>query len=283
MVKKALLIGINYRNTDYELNGCINDINNINDFLQQYCDYKKENIQVLTETSGVLPTKSNIMQKINWLVTNNVKGDTLFFYYSGHGSSSKEDVSLDETDKKDEELIPLDYNNSGQLNDDWLYQNLAAKTPKNINLWCFFDCCCSGTMLDLVYNYKSLCTYNKGILQKETVYNSRDWNTKFEFTKESSTNVTGNVFAFSGCLDKETSEDAYVESTYQGAFTYCFLKFLNNHLVTTADNKKKFSGKDIKLRNVLKEINALIDINKFNQNSQLSVGKLEDVEKFFEI
>jgi hypothetical protein len=58
---------------------------------------------------------------------------------------------------------------------------------------------------------------------------------------------------------------------------------LNNHLVTTADNKKKFSGKDIKLRNVLKEINALIDINKFNQNSQLSVGKLEDAEKFFEI
>ena len=29
MTKKALLIGINYKNTENELNGCINDIQNI--------------------------------------------------------------------------------------------------------------------------------------------------------------------------------------------------------------------------------------------------------------
>jgi len=282
MVKKALLIGINYINTEDALDGCINDINNINSFLQDYCDYKNENIHILTEKSDTLPTKSNIIQNINWLITNNLKGDTLIFYYSGHGSNRK-DKNKDESDKKDEEIIPLDYDTSGEIDDDWLYKNFASKIPENINLWCFFDCCNSGTMLDLVYNYKSKCKYKKGKLKDNIKYDPNDWDTRFEFTKENSSNVNGNICAFSGCLDKQTSDDAFIENTYQGAFTYCFLKFLNNHIITTTDNKKRFSGTELKLRNVLKEINALLDISDYKQNSQLSVGKLSDIERFFEI
>jgi len=278
MVKKALLIGINYINTSYELNGCINDINNINNFLQTYCEYNSENIHMLTEKEKVLPTKSNIMKHIEWFVSNNVKGDTLFFYYSGHGSNIK-DKNKDETDKKDEEIITLD----GELSDDWLYKNLVSRIEKDINMWCFFDSCFSGTVLDLQYNYISKCKYKKGKLKNDIKYNPDEWTTKFSFSEENSLNSIGNVCEFSGCLDKQTSADAYVENLNQGAFTFCLLKFLNNHIITLPNNKKRFSGANIKLKDVLKEINALLDINNFEQNSQLSIGKIQDIERYFEI
>jgi hypothetical protein len=138
-------------------------------------------------------------------------------------------------------------------------------------------------MLDLMYNYTSLCKYKgRNKLDKIINYNAAEWSDKFLFSQENSKKLIGNVCEFSGCLDSETSADAYIEKKYQGAFTYCFLKFLNNHLIKVGD-KMRFSGSNIKLKDVLKEINALLDIHKFNQNSQLSVGKLGDIERLFEI
>ncbi len=279
MVKKALLIGINYTGTKHALNGCITDIENINKMLIDHCDYSSENIKILTDKTSLLPNKNNILQYIKWLTSDNLKGDTLFFYYSGHGINSR-DRNRDESDRKDEEIVPIDVN---LISDDWLYQNLASNIPENINLWCFFDACFSGTMLDLMYNYTSLCKYKgRNKLDKIINYNAAEWSDKFLFSQENSKKLIGNVCEFSGCLDSEKSADAYIEKKYQGAFTYCFLKFLNNHLIKVGD-KMRFSGSNIKLKDVLKEINALLDIHKFNQNSQLSVGKLGDIERLFEI
>jgi hypothetical protein len=281
MVKKALLIGVNYIGTEDELNGCINDVNNINKFLVNNCEYQIDNIKILTEKSEILPTKENIVKNIEWLVSNNSKNDILFFYYSGHGTNTK-DKNKDESDKKDEEIVPLDGDDKGYISDDWLYKNLVASVPKDINMWCFFDACHSGTMLDLVYNYRSECKYTgKNKLNKNTLYNQYEWTTKFSFSQEKSNNVLGNICEFSGCLDSETSDDSFIknQNNYQGAFTYCFLKFLNNNL----NKDKKFTGKNIKLKDVLKEINALLKIYDYKQNSQLSVGNIADIERFFEI
>jgi hypothetical protein len=282
MVKKAVLIGINYTNTTNALNGCINDITNINNFLVNNCEYSQNNVKILTDKSTVLPSKNNIIENIKWLVSNNLKGDTLFFYFSGHGSNSL-DKNKDESDGKDEDIIPLDFTTSGTISDDWLYQQLASNVSENINLWCFFDSCHSGTVLDLMYNYKSYCTYKGKVpLDKNSKYNPLEWTDRFLFSQEKSRTLTGNICQFSGCLDPEFSADAKLENTYQGAFTYCFLKFLNNNLIKVGD-KTIFSGSNIKLKDVLKEINALLDIYKFAQNSQLSVGKFGDIERFFEI
>lgn len=283
MVKKALLIGINYTGTENELNGCINDIHNINKFLINNCEYTSENIKILTDETSILPNKNNIIEHIKWLTSANLNGDTLFFYYSGHGTNSK-DKNKDEKDKKDEELFPIDGDLKGVISDDWLYENLVLKVTKEVNLWCFFDACFSGSMLDLRYNYTSKCKYKgEGKLNKNINYNPDEWNDKFEFSEErTNKNILGNICGFSGCLDKKTSDDVNIENMNQGAFTYCFLKFLNNHLINVED-KKKFSGSNIKLKDVLKEINALLDIYDFDQNSQLSVGNLEDVERFFQI
>ena len=274
MVKKAVLIGINYRGTENALNGCINDITNINNFLVNNCLYSPSNIKVLTDDSDIKPTCSNIKEQINWLVSNNVAGDTLIFYYSGHGSYIR-DRNRDESDGRDEVIVPIDYDVSDFISDDWLFTNMVSKVPAKVVLWCFTDCCHSGTIIDLKYNYKSNCSLKRGKRVLNNLFISSDWSDTFSFSLERSKDVLGKVYMFSGCRDNETSADAYINQTSQGAFTFCFLEFLNKNI----SNNRFLSG-TVKLRNVLKEINCRLDINGFTgQNSQLSLCKQEEFER----
>jgi hypothetical protein len=50
MVKRALLIGINYKNTPDQLDGCINDVNNIRNFLTLKLGFT--NFMVLTDDTN---------------------------------------------------------------------------------------------------------------------------------------------------------------------------------------------------------------------------------------
>ena len=58
-MKKALLIGINYRNTDNELTGCINDVNELKNILVKKCGY--QDIIVVSDDAKIKPTKDNIL------------------------------------------------------------------------------------------------------------------------------------------------------------------------------------------------------------------------------
>jgi hypothetical protein len=276
MVKKALLIGINYKNTESELKGCINDINHINDILLTNCNYISSDIKILTDDTVDKPNKKNIEDNIKWLISNNVEGDTLLFYFSGHGSSIK-DTSKDESDRKDEILIPLDYDEEGAITDDWLFENMTNKVPEKVSLWCFSDSCNSGTVMDLKYNYNSKCKYKGKGTPRE--YKSEEWSDKFAFNVEKSKDVKGNVFLFSGCLDKETSEDAFIANENQGAFTYCLIEVMRSNFIK--DNI--FDAKNVKLRNILKEINGRLIINKFDQKCQLSMSIQQNIEGFLNI
>lgn len=280
MVKKALLIGINYIGSQCELNGCINDILNIRKFLVESCGYLETNIKTLTDTGDIYPTKLNIEENITWLISNSSKGDTLFFYYSGHGSYIN-DISGDESDKKDEVIVPIDYYENGFIVDDWLFSNMISKVPIDVTLWGFTDCCHSGTLLDLQFNYKSISKLKKGSV-KRNKYNSNEWIERFILSVEKSKNVIGNINLFSGCQDSQTSADAYLGNSYQGAFTNCLLHVLNNNLKRLPNGTIFFDSKSLKLRNMLKEINCRLCINGFNnQSSQLSLSKQNDFDKYF--
>ena len=278
-MKKALLIGINYIGTKHELGGCINDITNIEKFIIDNCDYKKENITKLTDNSDIKPSRKNIEESILLLTKDVVSGDTLFLYYSGHGSQvsvkDKEDESTDETndesngiltgDRDDDVLVPLDYKKNGFIRDGWLYENLANVLPKGVTLWSFADCCHSGTMLNLEYNLIHQRQKNDG----KDDYKSEDWldqYTLFLINKSKKKIETeADVYMFSGCLDSQTSAD----TGEQGAFTGCFLEILSNY--TEASSRK--------IIDILKEIDCRLNIGGFTQIPQLSIGNLDDIHK----
>jgi hypothetical protein len=282
-MKRALLIGINYTGTDSALNGCVNDISNINKFLlENVSGYSKDSITVLTDDpkSSLKPTKQNMESNIKKFVTGCKSGDTLFFYYSGHGSQLS-DNNGDESDGRDSVLVPADYKTSGVIRDDWLFANMVNCLPAGVLLWTFTDCCHSGTMLDLQFNLQSNSVYTKGNSNKNIKYNSSEWSNQFGLSNEKSTTSQADVFNFSGCLDPQTSADAFIRNQSQGAFTACFFEFVNSNSTPDANNKLKFNTNKIKLSDMLKEINCRLVIQGFKQRPQLSMGKVKDFNRLF--
>jgi hypothetical protein len=279
--KKALIMGLNYKNSKYELNGCINDANNMYNFLTNNCLFNSKNIKVLTDETKNKPTLSNIKKYIKWLISGALPGDILVLTYSGHGSNIK-DKNNDETDGSDEVLVPLDVDSKGFLSDDWLFKNLVNQIPKDVTLWCFFDCCNSGTIIDLKYNYKSSCVLKNN--KKVEKYISNDWTDSFKFSMEKSKEILGNVYLFSGCQDNEYSEDAFVDNKGTGAFTYCLLECFKNNLVKVSENSFRFLNSKLKLCDILKEVNCRLDINGFTtQNTQLSLCNYEHFNKTLDL
>ena len=149
-MKKALLVGINYIRTPYQLNGCINDINNIGSYL--FTARKYNSFIVMTDYSPVKPTRSNILAGFNALLRGAVAGDELWFHFSGHGSLTR-DTNGDEESGNDSCICPIDFNKSGFITDDIIRNNLALLVPKGVRLYIVIDACHSGTSCDLRYKY----------------------------------------------------------------------------------------------------------------------------------
>ena len=82
--RRAVLIGINYKGTESELNGCINDVRSIYNMLLSR-GWKNEEISVLSEEHDILPTKANCIEYIKKLA-DMPDGSTLFLHISSHGS-----------------------------------------------------------------------------------------------------------------------------------------------------------------------------------------------------
>jgi hypothetical protein len=160
---------------------------------------------------------------------------------------------------------------------------MVTKVPTNVTLWSFTDCCHSGTMLDLKYNFRSLSQFKNGSFKKGIPYVSNDWNDRFSLSLERSNEIQGNVYSFSGCQDSQTSADAFIDRKFQGAFSYCLFETIKNNIVRMPDGTNRFRSGNIKLRNLLKEINCRLQINGFSgQESQLSCRSANDLERTFD-
>ena len=207
-IKKALLVGINYKGTSGELQGCINDIDTIKKHLLKK-GYKESNIRVLTERPvDILPTKRNILEYLDWLVNNRNNGADLFFHYSGHGSHTI-DRNNDENDGRDECLVPLDYNKNGMIIDDRLKRCLQ-KINRYTKFYGVIDACHSSTMMDLKHT--------------ALIRSHNEKRSQFRLDINKSVNIRGDVFMISGCQDNQTSADAWINRKFQGALTHCYIE-----------------------------------------------------------
>ncbi len=272
MTKRALLIGINYKGTKSALRGCINDVQNMKKVLMEKFGYEEKNIRVLTDEERIKPTKRNMELCIQLITHQTRPGDTVYFHYSGHGYKIR-DTSGDESDGYDEVLIPLDHQRAGVITDDWLRDNLAAAIPKDSKLFCVLDCCHSGTGMDLPFTYRYNSMGKPTPIPNE--YNPKDWREEFILSKEKEVSqrpIRAQVCAFSGCEDPQTSADAYIQGSFQGAFTSCFIDVIEH-----SENIRERS-----LMDILKEVNCRLIVYRMTQRSQLSVMNAGECEtKFF--
>ncbi|KAG1841180.1 caspase domain-containing protein [Suillus tomentosus] len=119
--KRALLIGINYKGQRCELRGCNNDIHNILPCLINQWGYDPRDIvQLIDDGYRPPPTRQNISLEMHRLASYSMAGDSMFFYFSGHGGQVR-DLDGDEVDGYDEFICPVDYQESGVMNDNVRY------------------------------------------------------------------------------------------------------------------------------------------------------------------
>lgn len=89
-MKYALLIGANYsRDPLINLKGCIDDITNMKDMLIGHYGYDISNIVMLrddVDTEDMLPTKTNMINRMNEIVSKSKYAEEIWIHYSGHGS-----------------------------------------------------------------------------------------------------------------------------------------------------------------------------------------------------
>ena len=243
--KKALLIGINYNGTSNKLDGCINDVINIKTTLTNKFNF--DDITLLTDNTTIKPTKVNIMNEIKKILQNSQAGDKLFFSFSGHGTY-KRDTNNDEKDGRDEVFVSLDFK---YITDDEIKQLIQTYLKKNVTVFMLSDCCNSGTILDLKYQYLDSTKYNTS--------------TK----NNNNTETEGNIFMISGCMDTQLSADAYIDRTYQGAMTWSFLNTINNNSVITWNK-------------LVENMRSVLINSGYDQTPQLSSGRsLNITEKFY--
>jgi len=248
--KKALCIGINYIGSQYELNGCINDVNNIKSKLMSNYGFIEKDILVVTDdptsTNKIKPTKINILNEIKNLLVNAKSNDLLFLCFSGHGSQTT-DLNGDEKDGLDEMIISADLQS---ISDDSLNSLIRTSIPAsstNVSLFVLFDSCHSGTMLDLKYQYLDTLNNNNVTLN------------------EKNADTTCNVVMISGCLDKQTSTDAYINNKSQGAMTWSFLESLN-------------TNPNMTWKELTQSMRSLLSKSQFQQIPQLSSGKILNLD-----
>lgn len=145
--KRALLIGINYKGQRYELKACNNDIRNILPCLINQWGYDPTGIvQLIDDGCGPPPTKDNILLEMHRLAYYARAGDSMFFYFSGHGGQIR-DLDGDEVDGYDEFICPVDYQQSGVINDDEIHEIMVKPLAAGSRLTALFDV---SMLLDIV-------------------------------------------------------------------------------------------------------------------------------------
>ncbi|KAK0187639.1 peptidase C14, caspase domain-containing protein [Armillaria mellea] len=166
VTQKALLIGVSYTleefasGKDDQMDGTHTDVDIFRRLLMGTMYFHKNDIVIMTDTvetsPHLWPTKANIEREIHRFVQGASAGD-IFFIFSdgGHGYQIRNENNT-EADKKDEHIVPCDaIGPKGFIEDKMIIDDvlknilvmpLAAADAK---LTAVFDCCHSGTVLDL--------------------------------------------------------------------------------------------------------------------------------------
>ncbi|HII06529.1 MAG TPA: caspase family protein [Methanotrichaceae archaeon] len=234
MVKRAVLVGINDYQRVGDLRGCINDIKDMHFTLRSLFRFETRNIRVLTDSRA---TKANIVTRLEWLTSKAKPGDFLVFHFSGHGSQIRDRDGDELSDGLDEILCPHDMNWDGTFITDDDLNSIFSALPDGVLLEVFLDCCHSGTAMrevegltpppELAAPTPTLNRYLPPPVDIEFRFADEiDLLEQRGFKKGFEKRGTKHNILWAGCMDNQTSADAYIRGDYHGAFTY----YLNSHL-----------------------------------------------------
>lgn len=263
MARKALLVGINDYHQINDLKGCHNDVTNMRNILKTFLGFQNEEIRVLTDNRA---TKENILSRLKAMVNEAKAGDFLLFHFSGHGSQIRDRDGDELKDHMDELICPYDMSWDGSFITDDMLNDIFSKLPPNVLLEVIFDCCHSGTglrdlslgrPLDLGPEHPMLIRYLPPPLDIVCRFEGEEEELGTARGFQSPERSTKNHILWAGCMENQTSADAYIKDSYNGAFTYYFCKHLR-------EAEARLSRKEL-----MKRVRASLRHNGYSQIPQL--------------
>ncbi len=234
MSKAALCVGINkfkFLPQSSWLNGCVNDAEDLAAMLEKKYGFDAADITVLRDAKAA---KKPVMAELNKLVDAAVAGTAthLVFTFSSHGTQVP-DTNGDESDSLDEAFACYDINNSGDawdtdtvISDDELAA-LFARLPKGVLMDVVLDTCHSGTglkSLDLLPGRRPRflpAPTPRAVIANE----SKDTRSLRDMVKTAKLSAP---VLMAACRSDQTAADALIDGRYNGAFTYNFVKSLQD-------------------------------------------------------
>ena len=231
MAKRALLIGINkYQMAGADLRGCVNDVKDLKAAIVEFHGFKPGDITVLTDGDATTKAMQAVIKK---LVREAKKGDVALLHYSGHGSNVPDD-NKDEADGRDEILCPTDLDWENPLRDDWLrttFDGLRA----GVNFTVIMDCCHSGTNTRAILPPDApvkerylpspwgLAAVESGRSLPKKVTTELRRAPRAARKSKDIVNAELPEVLVTGCRDTQTSADAFINGTNNGALTFALV------------------------------------------------------------
>jgi Caspase domain len=278
----ALLVGIDeYPSPVSSLQGCVNDITAIKEYLEGRVDNDEYQLHLLTLLNQDA-TRQAIINAFRQHLCQASSEDIVFFYYAGHGSQEEapEEFWSIEPDRMNETLVCYDSRSawSWDLADKELAKLIAEIAQKKPQITIIMDCChsSSGTRGDLE---SDTAVRLAPIDRRKRPLNSFIFSNKD--TEQLSTerslakNTTGWTFPrakhifLAACRDCETAKEYNGGGQHRGAFSYFLL-----------DTLKKANG-SLTYRDLFKRTNALVRAKIADQSPQLEATVLDDLEQPF--
>lgn len=204
MKRYAILLGTEEYEENYvypETRYCHDDVNLLKDTLVKYCDFEDRDIYVELLSIYEERTPTDILDKISEFIKDSKSGDTILFYYAGHGAyvDNHSYLILPHTKSKDIKQTAI------------LLSDISARLKENgrVNVR-IFDCCHSG--------------------QDVRGSHSEQLDSK-NFTQDIISNNNDGWVTLASC---SKSEKSYVDDTLKhGVFTY----FLSESIIEYKENE----------------------------------------------
>ncbi|KAM6554535.1 hypothetical protein CsatB_015297 [Cannabis sativa] len=272
--RRAVLCGVSYIGQKQHCKGSVNDVSYMKYFLVEKMRFPSDCLLILTEHEKDplrIPTRRNMLLALRWLVEGSRAGDSLVFFYSGHGSR-QQDKDHDEADGVDETLCPTDYETAGKIVDDEINATIVRPLPYGATLHAIIDACYSGTVLDLPF----VCRMNRdGFYKWEDQRNQ----SIYKGTKG------GVAVSISACDDHQTSADTDAltgGNALAGAMTYSFILAVQSEpgltygrLMTAMRNTIREAQTGIRLNGPIAAL-----VNKILRTQLSQVPQLSSSEEF---
>ncbi len=280
----ALLVGIDsYVGSVPNLEGCVNDIIAIENYLKERIDKKKYQINI-KKLFDQQATRKAIIDGFEQHLAQAGSNDIAFFYYSGHGSQEPAPPEFWhlEPDRMDETIVCYDSRQEGgwDLADKELAYLISKVAKKDPQIVLIMDCChsASGTrdtvpkkgvrhspadrrarkVEDFIFSVKDLQTVTSNATESDFQAEGSGWNLP-----------TGRHIVLASCQDLELASEYSGNGEQRGAFSYFLL-----------DTLEKTNG-SLTYRELFKRANALVRSRIKDQSPQIDAIVTEDLERPF--